>query len=65
MNKPTPRQMEVLRLLADGYTRKEVGKALVIHPSSVDAAVQRLVGKMMVVNITHAVHVAHLQGWLE
>jgi DNA-binding NarL/FixJ family response regulator len=42
----TAREIEVLRLIARGLTKKEVAKALVIAPKTADAHVQHIYAKL-------------------
>ena len=42
----TGREKEVLRLLAEGHTNKEIAKMLVISPKTVDSHKTRLMAKL-------------------
>lgn len=55
----TPRELEVLRLLADGLTNAQVAKALVIAPGTVRAHTASIYGKLDAANRTQAVARAH------
>lgn len=50
-----PRQQEVLALLAEGLTNKEIGQRLGISPATVKIHVARLIGWLGAVNRTDAV----------
>lgn len=43
----TDREREVLRLLAEGYTDKEIARLLVLSPKTVEAHKTRIMGKLM------------------
>ena len=54
----TPRELELLRYMAEGYTNKEVARAMVLAEDTVKKAVQTLIAKLGAVDRTHAVVVA-------
>ena len=64
MNTPelTAKQMEVIRLAAEGMGLKESARALGISVDTVKDRRTLAVRKLSCKNITHAVHVAHVQG---
>jgi DNA-binding NarL/FixJ family response regulator len=54
----TPRELELLRYMAEGYTNKEVARAMVLAEDTVKKAVQTLIAKLGAADRTHAVVVA-------
>jgi two-component system, NarL family, response regulator LiaR len=54
----TERELEVLRLLAQGRTNREIGEALFISPTTVRAHVSNILLKLNVANRTQAAMVA-------
>src|SRR5207302_8202211 len=42
----TPRELELLRYMAEGYTNKEVARAMVLAEDTVKKAVQTLIAKL-------------------
>ena len=58
----TPRELEVLRLLADGLTQAEIAERLVISPRTVGTHIQNLLGKLSVHSRAQAVAFAHRHG---
>lgn len=51
----TPRELELLRYMAEGYTNKEVARAMVLAEDTVKKAVQTLIAKLGATDRTHAV----------
>jgi DNA-binding NarL/FixJ family response regulator len=60
----TKRELEVLRLLADGLSQKEIAAQLVISSKTVAAHVQHILGKLGVHSRTQAVAQAYRRGLL-
>jgi len=58
----TPRELEVLRLLADGLTQAQIARLLVISPRTVGTHIQNLLGKLCVHSRAQAVALAHRTG---
>lgn len=54
----TPRELEVLRLLAEGHDQDEIAQHLVISPKTVSTHIQRILGKLEVRSRAQAVSVA-------
>jgi HD-GYP domain-containing protein (c-di-GMP phosphodiesterase class II) len=61
----TPREVEVLRLLARGLTKKELARRLVIAPKTADAHVQHIYAKLGVSTRAGATLFAMQHGLLE
>ena len=50
----TPRERDVVELVAEGLTNKEIGRRLAISPATVKAHVERIIGKLGVADRTQA-----------
>lgn len=55
----TPRELEVLQLLAEGLTQTQIARELVISPRTVGTHIQNLLGKLDVHSRAQAVALAH------
>lgn len=60
----TPREFEVLRLVADGLTNKEIGVRLSITEDTVKKHVQNLIWKLHAADRTQAAIIAYRRGML-
>ncbi|MBP2327393.1 DNA-binding NarL/FixJ family response regulator [Kibdelosporangium banguiense] len=60
----TPRETEVLRLLAEGLPNKMIAERLVITEKTVSVHVSRILGKLAACNRTHAAAMARRLGLL-
>lgn len=60
----TPRELDVLRLIADGMSNEEIGNQLYLVLSSVKGINQRIFGKMQVDRRTEAVAKGKQLGWI-
>ena len=60
----TKRELEVLRLLSDGLSQKEIASSLVISSKTVAAHIQHILGKLGVHSRTQAVAQAYRRGLL-
>jgi two-component system nitrate/nitrite response regulator NarL len=58
----TPRELEVLRLLADGLDQADIAERLVISPKTVATHIQHILEKLGVHSRAQAVAVAHQTG---
>jgi DNA-binding CsgD family transcriptional regulator len=61
----TPREMEVLALLAAGRSSKEIARRLVISPRTVSTHVQHILAKLDVSNRARAIALAHRAGLVD
>lgn len=60
----TPRQVEVLELVAEGLTNAEIAERLFVSPKTVDHHVSALLTKMEVSSRTEASALARDQGFV-
>ena len=58
----TPRELEVLELMAGGLEQPEIAKRLVISPRTVSKHIQHILEKLDVHSRAQAVALAHLRG---
>ena len=58
----SPRELEVLRLLASGLDQAAIAQELVISPKTVSSHIQRILAKLGVHSRAQAVAVAHQEG---
>ena len=61
----TPRELDVLRLVADGMTNKEIGAQLSIAEDTVKKHVQNIIWKLRAADRTQAAIVAYRAGLLD
>ena len=59
------REMEILRLLDEGQSNKQIAKSLHISLHTVKNHVHRILEKLQVSNRREAVHMAYNNGWLK
>lgn len=60
----TMQEHKVLRLLADGMTRQEIGSNLHISPSTAKSHIYTMYGKLGARNAPHAIAIAFRTGLL-
>ncbi|WP_345024071.1 helix-turn-helix transcriptional regulator [Actinomadura keratinilytica] len=58
----TPREREVLRLVAEGYNNRRIAEALFISPKTASVHVSNILGKLGVTSRTQAAALAHREG---
>lgn len=58
----TPRELEVLRLIADGFSNSEIAVTLLISPETVKTFVSRILAKLGLRDRVQAVVYAYRQG---
>jgi LuxR family transcriptional regulator of spore coat protein len=63
--KVTPRELQILRLIAEGFSAKEVALQLNIAPTTVERHVENTRLKTRTRNRAHMIAVAVSSGWLE
>lgn len=61
----TPREKQVLHLVAEGWTSKEIAAQLKISPKTVEVFRQNLLRKVGVKNSVQLVLLARVRGWLD
>jgi DNA-binding NarL/FixJ family response regulator len=61
----TARELDVLRLIAEGRTNPEIGNALYMSPKTASVHVSRILAKLDVKTRTEAAGVAHRLGLLD
>jgi DNA-binding NarL/FixJ family response regulator len=61
----TPRELEVIRLVAEGLSNKEIGQLLAISPRTVNFHLDNLFAKLNVRSRTEAAILALRYGWIE
>lgn len=54
----TDRELEILNLVAKGYSNSEIGAKLYLSPNTIKAFVARITQKLNAKNRTHAVFIA-------
>jgi DNA-binding NarL/FixJ family response regulator len=62
--RPTPRQREIIALVADGKTNEEIASALSIHVKTVEGQLRRVFDRYDVANRTELARVAEHEGWI-
>ena len=62
--RPTPRELDVLRLVAKGYGNAAIAKELFIVERTVEFHVTNLLGKLQASSRTEAVYLARQRKWL-
>jgi DNA-binding CsgD family transcriptional regulator len=62
----TPRELEVLALIADGYATSDIAKQLWITEETVRTHVRRLLERLEARTRAHAVSIAYREGlWID
>lgn len=64
VQQPTPRQLEMLSLCARGFSREEIGRELYLSPWTVKVTLDEARGRLGARNVTHAVSLCIVRGYL-
>ena len=64
LQRPSGREGEILRLVADGLSNVEIAERLGLRLKTVESQLRRLFDRYDVANRTRLVRVAEEQGWL-
>jgi two-component system NarL family response regulator len=62
---PTPRELEILTLVAEGLSNAEIGERLALRVKTVESQLRRLFDRYDVTSRTALVRLAARQGWIE
>jgi DNA-binding NarL/FixJ family response regulator len=62
---PTPRELEILALVAEGLSNAEIGERLELRVKTVESQLRRLFDRYDVASRTALVRLAARQGWIE
>jgi DNA-binding NarL/FixJ family response regulator len=62
---PTPRELDVLRLVAEGYSNKQIAASLVLAEDTVKSHVRSLLVKLQARNRAHAVALGLDRGLID
>jgi DNA-binding NarL/FixJ family response regulator len=60
---PTPREMEIIALVAEGYSNAEIADRLSLRIKTIESQLRRLFDRYDVGSRTALVHLAAVQGW--
>src|SRR4051794_15866640 len=61
----SPRELDVLRLIAEGATNREIGERLYLSPHTVKEYASSLYRKLGITSRVGAVHEGHRRGYLQ
>lgn len=62
---PTPREAQILALVAEGLSNAEVGERLSLRVKTIESQLRRMFDRYDVTSRTSLVRVAQRQGWIE
>ena len=62
---PTPRELEILALVAEGHSNAEIAERLALRVKTVESQLRRLFDRYDVTSRTALVRLAARQGWIE
>jgi DNA-binding NarL/FixJ family response regulator len=62
--KPTPRELEILRLVEQGLTNREMARQFRRSPRAIQFHVSNLFSKLNARSRTELIHLARRRGWL-
>ena len=63
-DRPTPREMQILELIAHGHTVGDVARELGVAPSTIKTHLGHLRDRMRARTTAHAVAIGYERGWL-
>jgi DNA-binding NarL/FixJ family response regulator len=64
VRRPSPRELEILTLVADGHANAEIAEQLGLRVKTVESQLRRMFDRYDIASRTGLVHLAELQGWL-
>jgi DNA-binding NarL/FixJ family response regulator len=64
MRVPTPRELEILILVADGLSNADIAERLGLRVKTVESQLRRMFDRYDIASRTALVHLAEGQGWL-
>ena len=62
---PTPRELEIVALVADGLSNAEIGERLSLRVKTVESQLRRLFDRYDLASRTALVRLAARQGWID
>jgi DNA-binding NarL/FixJ family response regulator len=62
---PTPREAQILELVAEGHANSEIAERLSLRVKTVESQLRRMFDRYDVTSRTSLVRVAQRQGWIE
>lgn len=65
LRSPTPRELQIILLVAEGHSNAEIADRLSLRPKTVESQLRRLFDRYDVSSRTALVHLADRQGWIE
>jgi DNA-binding NarL/FixJ family response regulator len=65
LRSPTPRELEIVRLVAEGISNAEIAERLSLRLKTIESQLRRLFDRYDVTSRTALVRVAERQGWIE
>ncbi|MEX1169791.1 MAG: response regulator transcription factor [Chloroflexota bacterium] len=65
LRSPTARELEIVRLVADGHTNAEIAEQLSLRLKTVESQLRRLFDRYDASSRTGLVRIAERQGWIE
>jgi DNA-binding NarL/FixJ family response regulator len=64
VRRPTPRELEILTLVANGHANAEIAEQLGLRVKTVESQLRRMFDRYDIASRTALVHLAERQGWL-
>ena len=65
LRSPTPRELDIMRLVAEGHSNAEIAEALSLRVKTIESQLRRLFDRYDVASRTALVRLAERQGWIE